>query len=731
MKSTLTLCLFLFTITALHAQFAYEIENSVPVDGLQYPFAGGVNSGQYNNIDLNNDGVLDLVVFDRTGGKILTFINSNGTWAYEPEYAYYFPAGVNSWMILRDFNCDGKQDIFTSDALGMKAYVNITEEGGPLQWRLFNSREPSPSPLLTKGFTANINLQMNSTDLPAIEDVDGDGDLDILVFRPSSNSTIEFHKNLSVENGGGCDSLQLERVSQQWGGLKECSCGTFVFNNDDCGVSGGREAHQGGKSMFLYDRDNDGDLDLVISEETCTTSYYLENVGNEEEASFQSVSADFPTAAEPVDDLIFPAVFRADVNMDGLEDFMVSSNAPTSSLGQVDFSQSNWWYKNTGTSYTLMQKDFLTDQMIDVTENASPAFFDEDGDGDLDMIIGQFLSQNGGTHAQLRLYENYGTVVAPAFRLKDEDYLGLSQSDVINIKPKTYDINNDGKLDLIFSATSLLTYSTNLFYAINTSSRGMSFSESAKQFFTMSEPGDYYENYEITDIDGDGQADLLIGKLTGKVEYYRNVGDADNPSFILEDDSFYGLDFSTSRINPAMEVADLNADGKQDLLLTDQRGTITIYSDFKSHLENPEEGIVEIMQPKDGDELTTYRFGSRLYPVAVNLFNENKPAIALGTGQGGVFIIRNVDTSAGHENVTDLDVFPNPLMGSRRYINVSSRYPGEGTVVNILGKIMSSSFSMAPQTKYSIDVSHLPNGVYIMMVKTGDKIMSKRFVIDH
>ena len=50
------------------------------------PLSGGINAGQFSNIDLNLDGVMDIVVFDKSGNKISPFINENGTYTYAPKY---------------------------------------------------------------------------------------------------------------------------------------------------------------------------------------------------------------------------------------------------------------------------------------------------------------------------------------------------------------------------------------------------------------------------------------------------------------------------------------------------------------------------------------------------------------------------------------------------------------------------------------------------------------------
>ena len=66
-------------ISDLFAQINFERNNSIVVlktngDTLKNPWAGGFNSVQFSEIDLNLDGIKDLFVFDRTGNRISTFI---------------------------------------------------------------------------------------------------------------------------------------------------------------------------------------------------------------------------------------------------------------------------------------------------------------------------------------------------------------------------------------------------------------------------------------------------------------------------------------------------------------------------------------------------------------------------------------------------------------------------------------------------------------------------------
>ena len=190
-------------------------------DTLQNPWAGGINSVQFSEIDLNLDGIKDLFVFDRLGNRITTYINS-GTpnqvaYTFAPEYIQLFPKDLKNWVLLRDYNCDGKMDIFASSSGEVAVYKNtsaaqlaFTLEKDKL---LFDGQPDSSLPNYT-------NLFIKTSDIPAIDDIDNDGDLDFLRLA-ITGERIEYLKNLSMEKYSSCDSLDFQIRNKCWGYVKE------------------------------------------------------------------------------------------------------------------------------------------------------------------------------------------------------------------------------------------------------------------------------------------------------------------------------------------------------------------------------------------------------------------------------------------------------------------------------------------------------------------------------
>ncbi|MFI5205300.1 MAG: FG-GAP repeat domain-containing protein, partial [Flavobacteriales bacterium] len=468
--------IFLFFLTqTTFAQFNYVIDQSIPVtlqndEFISMPWAGGLNATQFNTLDLNGDGHEDLAVFDRTADRVVTFINDNNQYRYAPEYEIFFPAEITNWMLLRDYNGDGKKDIFTGDNLGIKVYTNVTGVGEPLRWLqfLFNGIGSKSPVLLTTGFSGKINVQLNGDDLPAISDADGDGDQDLFVPKYPGGSTIEFHKNLSVENGELLDSLDFARTPQTpqaWGGVTECDCGDFAFNDDPCST-GGRIEHAGGKSLFAFDVDNDGDQDMLITESECNQLFLLRNDGTDA-APVINTASNFPSGF-PASMASYPTAFYEDVDFDGVKDLVATPNIFAREFLQTNFRQSVWFYKNTGTTaqpiFASPIRNFLQRKMIDVGDNAVPAFFDADGDSDLDLFIACYTLNFSGS---IFYFENTGTQSLPSFKLITTDFNGISFFNLTNIKPAFADMNGDTKIDLVFTASNQFGGNTQLFYFSN------------------------------------------------------------------------------------------------------------------------------------------------------------------------------------------------------------------------------------------------------------------------
>ena len=316
---------------SLFAQFTYTIDQSIPVEvsgkTLLNPWAGGLNAAQVNTMDLNADGQADLVIFDKTASKISTFVALNNDYRYAPEDEILFPSEISTFAVLRDYNCDGKKDLFTFGQIGIFVFQNVTQAGKPLSWKklsFYNSETSLQSEvLLTKGFYMT-NLLPGTNDLPNFIDMDGDGDLDVLNMKFVNPSQAEYHKNFSMELYGTCDSLALVRPTQQWGNFLECRCGKIAFGNQTCAQIGGRIEHTGGKALLTIDMDNDGDNDLYVV--SGGYEFLLNDVALQDRLYINNGKGDFTKASNQTLPVMLTSgskVYPLDYDKDGKQDLLV------------------------------------------------------------------------------------------------------------------------------------------------------------------------------------------------------------------------------------------------------------------------------------------------------------------------------------------------------------------------------------------------------------------------
>jgi hypothetical protein len=551
------ICLFARQLVAQTAGFSrLNVPATVNGQALAYPFAGGLNNPQFSAADLNNDGIQDLVAFDRGGDIVLTFLNlgtpGEVSYTFAPEYAAHFPKMVD-YALLRDFNQDGAADIFCSSIAPGTQEVQVFRghyEDNVLKFSPFLFTYPAsctycnplyvffPSEFMPGQW---INMPIAKSDVPAVDDVDNDGDLDIVAFSAGTSTHLWWLKNVSVEMGYGLDSLQFRLADDCWGrfyenGMERCRASLSVNPNicDDGLLSVASEERDNlhpGAAVTTFDQDQDGDRDLLLGNLSFPCIGLMNNGGTPQQAWMTAQDTAFPAYNTPVNIEVFPATFILDVNNDGKKDLLVSPNNKTVSQDQKNV----WFYTNTasnGYQFALTTKSLFTDEMIDVGSASHPAFADVNADGLLDLVVGNygyFLPQDP-VNASLYLYLNTGTPTQPQFALSNNDWLGLSEftPDDYDFAPTFGDLDSDGDLDLVVGSNIGSCY-----YYRNIAGPGlpMNFQRDFDPMWVALDVIGSVSTPFIYDLDGDGLQDLLMGERTGNVNFFQNIGTPTAPAF--------------------------------------------------------------------------------------------------------------------------------------------------------------------------------------------------------
>lgn len=731
---TLLLLLKISFSTAQQFPVSVEQQLQVPVNdiaGKPYamPWAGGLNSCQFGSVDLDMDGKKDLVIFDRHGYRVLPFLNKGAVGeiklVYAPQYASAFPK-MEHWMQLADYDNDGKEDIFTYRyPSGIKVYRNTSDT------KLSFDSQPSP---VLKSLYGTVYSQIPATNVvyPAITDIDGDGDLDILVFNVLGGY-VEMHRNMSMEKNGNASALDYVRSTECWGRfgvsvesnriiLNQCPASTKAKAID----STSSESKHNGSTFLALDINNDGKKDILLGDVDYPDIALLVNGGTPSDALITARDSTFPKGANPINVMEFPVCGLYDVNNDGLKDLLVSPFDPN--IGKSVNKNSVWLYLNTGTNsapvYTLSTKNFLQGDMVDLGSGAYPVLVDLDGDGLTDLLVGNWGNWNGCVRdqwgnlncefiASIAYFKNTGTLTKPVFTLKNEDVAGLSSLKLTSLIPTVGDIDGDGKAEVLVGKNdgSLLLL------------KNRALAGSPPDFYLAT---DNYANLRIGtecapqlfDAGKNGLLDLFCGKADGQISWFRNTGTATNAQFTLITDSVGHVNVSDQQLYLGNSIPHFVRDIQGNTRFYCGSGLGTLYS------YGPIEGNWNGNFPTIDSPFGDIQFGMRTAIASADLDHDGILDFIVGNFSGGLTYLKGSTKPVGietYQTAANFTVFPNPVKDEltiRLESTIKNRtVPAVAHLSDLTGRRLISIPLIGSQTKMS--TATLAPGCYILTIITG------------
>ena len=715
MKNYMTILFCGLCVVALPQEKNWEQVQDIELikggEALVMAWAGGMNYPQFSSMDLDGDGLEDIVAFERDGDVIRTFVYKDGTYRYEPQYERFFPL-LRNWVLLVDHNGDGLKDIFAFNVMGIELWSRV---GGAdtLLWEKETFDYNTPDGTVRRdaiktigqgGYDININV--NYQDIPAISDIDGDGRPDILCF----GLTTALPQGVTLEYFRQVSPLVFTREDYCWGGFAQSYTSNDIYldvcrGSDSVKIKPPTRMMHLGSALLAMDVSGNGLKDIIMGELSFPNATAVYNTGSNVYAHMTRCDARFPSEDTPIHIENLPSFYAVDTDHDGSEELIVAP-AVTGSENHNNV----WLYKNVSSTsvkrFELQNNSFLVEDMIDVGECSRATFADVDRDGREDMILSTYGYYNkGGTYtSRLSLYKNTSIGDKTSFTLIDEDYGGFSSWKREALHPAFGDVNSDGILDMVMGdgegyVHMLIgrkdgTYVVDRYYMC-----GVDVGSNAIP--------------ALWDVDKDGLLDIVLGGSDGHLHLLCNRGTRTVPHYELVSQLWAGVDYSMyagqgSTLSPVF----YRESGSDYMLLGLRGGRIALYRVSNAGLALIDEDVIGYSVGKN----TT---------VARYVSSSGDRYMVVGCAAGGFVLFKEKykKLNPSSERKKSVDLYPNPT-SDVLYVKIEDKLCSRWTIYNSAGSKCDTGHTLP------IDVKSLPRGIYILCIEgINGESYTARFIV--
>jgi len=460
--------------------------------------------------DLDNDKDLDLIVGEEGGN--LNYYENIGTatepdWVLKTEELIYITGMENSAPILGDIDGDGDLDLLVGEKQGQIAL--ILNQGTP----------ESPRWILKD--QAYFQIDVGSNSVPRFLDIDGDKDLDLLIGNFAGRVILYINKGTVKEPVYAVESTRFGSVKVIRNGVPSF----FDWNGD--------------KNPDMILGDEEGKIHLMVA----PGKFGEDNtIWEPNEKAF--FTFDVYTRSHP---------FILDFNGDGNADLLLGNNSGDFLL-----------YLNGGLEGIGDESQKVVDNSIDQKEGSLVV---EDVDGPVEIEVEeQGDAEDEELGQEVTAFEDLEPVrikIEPKF-VRTSTALVLNDT-ISKSAPTLGDLDQDGDLDLLIGSKSGSVY----YYENQGSELIWDFKLISESYVETS--GEENTAPLLTDLDQDGDLDLILGTKRGRLRFYDNQGSAEQPRFV-EEEGFFEHIWLDGDAKPA--VIDLDNDGLMDLLVGIFRGRL-------------------------------------------------------------------------------------------------------------------------------------------------------------
>ncbi|MCF8374283.1 MAG: T9SS type A sorting domain-containing protein [Bacteroidales bacterium] len=466
--------------------------------------------------DLDSDGDLDILTGSYNNSTLMWYENISGTGTFGPSQLISDSAINISFISAYDLDGDGDLDILTASY--QKKIVWYENTNG-------NSLFAAPQLI-----TSNIGIPTSLFS----SDLDGDGDMDVL------STSREDDKIAWYENTNGLGAFGTQQI------ITETSGSISSFFIDDLDGDGDNDiltsSHQisligwhennGSISDFGHrqnisflqsasyviacDVDGDNDLDAIAGSNFYGKLVWFDNVDG---------SGNFSPTPSFIDSIEVSMLYPCDIDGDGHDDILVVSYSEDKIL----------WYRNQNGTGSFVPQQSIIENINSPMVTAQ----DIDGDGDLDVLsVSSYLDSTLAWYENIDGLGSFGPQIIISDTLLWAGYVFAC------------DMDGDGDIDVLASPQpedTVLWYE-NIDGAGNFQTR--IFSTSTNYGTRIIYP---------SDLDGDGDYDLLVSGEYGPLVWHENTDGFGNFGSFIEIPSSHSSTF--------IRTSDLDNDGDQDIVL--------------------------------------------------------------------------------------------------------------------------------------------------------------------